>query len=130
VRLAGLRGAATAVALVAACAHHGEGRSQTVGLGSTEQVFVDVINDNYYDARIYAIYGGGARRALGTVPGNERRLALAIPWQPRALLFEVVLVVDGSVYRSEGMNVAPGDVVQLRLPPNIATSGFFTRVSP
>jgi hypothetical protein len=117
------------VALAVGCAHHREG-SQTAGPGSSERVFIDVINDNYYDARIYAIYGGTARRALGTVPGNERRVALAIPWQPRALTFEVVLVVDGSVYRSESMNVAPGDVVQLRLPPNIATSGFFKRVSP
>jgi hypothetical protein len=125
------RGAAAAVALVAAaCAHHPEARAAATEAPSPpDRVFIDVINDNYYDARIHALYDGGARHALGTVAGNERQ-SLTIPWLPRPLVFEVVLIVDGGVYRSERMNVAPGELVQLRLPPNIASSGFYRRVSP
>jgi hypothetical protein len=116
--------------LGAACAHkpHPEVTPSEV-LSTPDSVFITVINDNYYDARIHAIYDGGARHALGTIGGNERQGGLAIPWQPRPLAFEVILLVDGRVYRSEEMNVPAGDLVLLRLPPNIESSMFFRRVS-
>ena len=38
-----------------------------------DSVFVEVVNDNYYDARIHVVYDGGGRFTLGTVPGNQRQ---------------------------------------------------------
>lgn len=91
-------------------------------------VLVEVINDNYYDARVHVIYDGGLRRSLGTIGGNGRQAKVAIPWQPRALVVEVTLIIGGGVYRSDRIHVSPGDVLEVRVPANIQSSGFFRRV--
>lgn len=124
--------AAACLLLAAACAH---GRSERGAPGFTnfdapDTVYVEVINDHYYDARVHVLYDGGARYAVGTIGGNQRQDAVAIPWRPRALVVEVTMIIQGSVYRSQAVDAARGDVVEVRLPPNIETSGFFTRISP
>jgi hypothetical protein len=116
--------------LGAGCARKPDGRvAPKEAAAGADSVFIDVINDNYYDARVYAIYDGGARHPLGTIDGNQRVDRLAIPWRPRTIVFEVTLLVEGGTYRSDGMNVAAGDLVEIRLPPNIGSSVFFRRVS-
>ena len=92
-----------------------------------DSIRVDVLNENYYDARIHAIYTGGQRRSLGTIAGNGGRTRLAVPWEPRALVFEVSLVTDGATYVSYPVDVVPGQVMDVRVPANIAESGFFRR---
>jgi len=91
-------------------------------------IVVEAINDNYYDARMYVIYEGGIRRSLGTVAGNGGQAQVAIPWQPRALVVEVTLIIGGGVYRSNRIHVSPGEVLEVRVPANIESSGFFRRV--
>ncbi len=103
---------------------HVQPSKQPVG----DSVFVEVVNDNYYDVRVHAIYQGGARHSIGTFGGNTRHAALAIPWQPRALVIELALIVGSGVYRSDGVDVAAGDVVAVRIPPNLDVSAFFRRV--
>lgn len=93
-----------------------------------DSIFVEVINDNYYDARVHVIYQSGARHSVGTVAGNARQAAVAIPWQPRALVIEVALIVGTGVYQSIALDVAAGDVVEVRIPPNLDVSAFFRRV--
>ena len=91
-------------------------------------IAVEVVNDNYYDARIHVIYEGGMRRSLGTISGNGHRAKVEIPWQPRALVVEVTLIIGGGVYRSDRIHVSPGDVLDVRVPANLESSGFFRRV--
>jgi len=94
-----------------------------------DSVFVAVVNDNYYDARIHVIYAGGARYALGTIAGNRREPVRAIPWLPRSFVVEVKLVIGGGVYRSDAIDLAAGDIVEIRVPVNLAASGLFRRIS-
>jgi len=114
--------------LAAACAH---GRAtdvrQAPAAEAPDSVFVEVINDNYYDARLYAVYAGGARYPLGTVGGNLRQARVAIPWSPRPLVVELLLVIGGGRYVSDALSAQPGEVVEIRLPPNLDASGFFRR---
>lgn len=93
-----------------------------------ERVVVDAVNENYYEARVHAVYEGGQRRSLGTVAGNGGRTRMSLPWEPRPLLFEVLLVTEGSTYVSQSVNVSPGDSLNLVIPSNISESGFFRRV--
>jgi hypothetical protein len=120
----------TAIAFVlfgAACAILPGGRKgQTAG---TQSIMVDVLNENYYDARIHAVYDGGHRRSLGTIAGNGGRARIALPWEPRALVFEVFLVTAGATYVSHPVDVVADESVELRVPLKIAASGFFRRVS-
>jgi hypothetical protein len=122
---------ALALGLVAACAGRSGVRDVEPADAATEpdSVFVEVINDNYYDVRIHVLYEGGARVSLGTVGGNRRQGAVAIAWHPRALVVEVTLIIGGGVYVSDKVNVGAGDTVEVRVPVNIEASGFFRRVS-
>jgi hypothetical protein len=93
-----------------------------------DSVFVEVVNDNYYDVRMHVIYPGGARHLVGTIAGNSRQVAVAIPWEPRALVIEVALIVGAGVYQSTPLDVTAGEVVEVRIPPNLDVSVFFRRV--
>jgi hypothetical protein len=93
-----------------------------------DSITIDVINDHYYEARVYAVYAGGARHALGTVRSNHREEGIAIPWRARSLAFEVHLVVGFESYLSHEISVERGDYIQLRVPQNIRASGSFTRL--
>jgi len=94
-----------------------------------ETVTVQVINEHFYDARLYAVYSNGERHPLGTVGGNTTENAITIPWRPRSLIIEVHMIIAGGAYQSDPVDVEPGDIVQVRLPPNIESSGFFRRLS-
>lgn len=95
-----------------------------------DEVGIELINHNYYEARVYAQYEGGGRYPLGSVgPTGGTVTGLTIPWNPRPLCFEIDLVTGPGRYRSDLVLVVRGDVLQLTIPPNIATSGFFARSS-
>ena len=93
-----------------------------------EDVSVRVINDNYYSARIRAVYDGGNRYIIGTVESHRTADDFVIPWQPKMLWFEIDLIVGPGLYLSDRVHVEPGDLVELRLPPDLEQSGFFRRV--
>jgi hypothetical protein len=117
-----------ALALGAACAGRSDVQTGTPA-GAGDSVRVETTNDYFYDARVHAVYGGGSRRALGTIPGNGGHSEVAIPWEPRDLVFEIAFVIGGASYVTHPMNVTRGESIELRLPPNIDASGFFRRVS-
>lgn len=123
------KGCAAVIVVTAACIR---GRAVDVQHAATpdapDSVFVEVINDNYYDARLYVLYAGGARYPLGTVGGNLRQARVAVPWTPRSLVVELFVVVGGGHYLSDAVTPQPGEVVEVRLPPNLDASGFFRRV--
>ena len=122
----------TAVALalgVIACTRSpGTKADGAAGAARPDSILVDALNENYYEARIHAVYAGGQRRSLGTIAGNGGRTRVAMAWDARALVFEVVFVTDGSAYVSLPVDVVPGQTLDLRVPSNIAESGFFRRV--
>ncbi|MGH7449201.1 MAG: hypothetical protein ACRELT_16630 [Longimicrobiales bacterium] len=95
---------------------------------SADSIFIDALNENFYDARVHAVYTGGQRRSLGTIAGNGGRTQTALPWEPHALVFEVSFILSGAAYESHPLEVARGQQVEVRLPPNIDGSGFFRRV--
>jgi hypothetical protein len=99
------------------------------GASANESIVVHAVNENYYDARIHAVYDGGQRRSLGTIAGNGGRTRAVIMWEPHSLVFEIVLVTQGSTYISQDVDVARGDSIEIRVPSNIGESGFFRRVS-
>lgn len=119
------------VVLSGAACHRGGARAVQVQPGEApvgDSVFVEVVNDNYYDVRVHIIYQGGTRHTVGVVGGNSRLDPVAIPWQPRALVIELALIVGSGIYRSDGLDVAAGDVVAVRIPPNLDVATFFRRV--
>ena len=93
-----------------------------------DSVTVEIVNDNYYDARVYAVYVGGAKHPLGTIPSYKTESGLRIPWLPRPLVFEVHLVTGFETYLSHEIDVFSGDYVQLRLPSNFEVSDSFRRI--
>jgi len=112
-----------------ACARRRDASVQSDATGAGDSMFVAVINENYYDARVHLVYDGGAPYSLGTVGGNQRTAVRTVPWLPRPLVVEVSLIVGGGTYRSDRIDVARGDVLEIRVPPDLQTSGFFRRVS-
>jgi len=95
-----------------------------------DSVTVEIVNDNYYDARVYAVYAGGAKHPLGTIPSYKTESGMRIPWLPRPLRFEVHLVTGFETYVSLEIDVFSGDYVQLRLPANFEVSDSFRRIPP
>ena len=93
-----------------------------------DSILVFAVNENYYDARIHAVYDGGQRLSVGTVAGNGGRARVALPWEPRAVEFSVFLVTAGTTYMTPPFDLAAGDSIELRVPLNITSSGFFRRV--
>ena len=106
--------------LVAACA---SGRRTPA-----ESFVVDVLNENFYAARVHATWNGANRKPLGTVDGNGGRTRATLGWEPRQLWFEIQLVTDGSAWISLPVDVSPGDSIELRIPANLRESGFFRRM--
>lgn len=96
--------------------------------GLPDSIFVEAFNDNFYDARVHAVFGG-KRLTLGTIPGNGGHTETALAWEPRELVFEVSFVISGKAYVSLPVDVARGGHVEVRLPQNIDASGFFRRVA-
>lgn len=114
---------------VAACAWLPGARKGDRAAAQTQadSIAVDVLNENYYDARIHAVYDGGQRRPLGTIAGNGGHARVALLWEPRALVFEVLFVTVGETYVSLPVDVVPDQSIELRVPSNISESGFFRR---
>jgi hypothetical protein len=120
--------AALAIVGVACATPGGSKEGQAAARPRPDSIHVDVLNENYYAARIHAAYDGGQRRSLGTIDGNGARSKVTIVWEPRQLVFEIAFVTDGSLYTTHPVDVVPGESIELRLPQNISASGFFRRL--
>ena|SRR5688572_25020360 len=120
--------AAIAISCVACGRLSGTSGSKGGAAARPDSIRVFVLNENYYAARIHAVFDGGQRRPIGTIDGNGGRANVAVPWEPRSLVFELLLVTDGSAYLSHPVDPSPGDSIEVRVPQNISGSGFFRRV--
>ncbi|MGH7637097.1 MAG: hypothetical protein ACREOK_05550 [Gemmatimonadaceae bacterium] len=115
--------------VVVACARlPGVSKGDRAVRAQADSIVVDVLNENYYDARIHAVYDGGQRRSLGTIAGNGGHAQVALSWEPRSLVFEVLFVTVGETYVTLPVDVVPEQSIDLRVPSNIGESGFFRRL--
>lgn len=100
----------------------GASRSGAVGGEEPDQteerrVTVEVSNENFYDATIYAVYGSGQRIRLGTVSGNSVE-TFTFRWNPLNVFFYINLIGSGDAStQSEGVN--PGDLLLLRVTSDL-----------
>lgn len=90
-----------------------------------DSVTVEVVNENYYDLNLFAVYEGSARERLGLVTGNSSQ-TFRIGWEPLRLQFEIDLISVGAFF-SDAVQVSPGDDVGLRVLSNLHRSDFWRR---
>lgn len=115
---AGALGLALAAGAVG-CASLSGGESRTgwdVGSSEEQVVELQVTNQNFKDARIYAIWGG-ERRRLGMVSGNSSQ-TFRVQWRPGATLRIEVDFLAGGGFLSEGVSTWPGEAFEFIIPAN------------
>lgn len=116
----------TLVLLTPGCAGR-QDQARDADATEADSIVIVAVNENYYDARVHAVYDGGPQMTLGTIAGNGGTVQAAVPWDPRALIFEISFIISGRDYVSEPVTVTRGEHLELRLPANIDMSGFFRR---
>ena len=80
------------------------------------EITLEVRNDNFFDARIYAIRGG-LRQRLGFVNGNGKG-TFRFLWLDGDLWIEINFVAGGR-YLSQVIDVQPGDELELTILPGL-----------
>lgn len=81
-----------------------------------DSVTVTIINDNFYDANIYALYVGATRDRLGMVTGHSTE-TFRVRYQPKQLVMWMHLIGVGVTVSNE-IGVDPGDELELRIMPD------------
>ena len=99
----------------AACASSGPNPFEDAQTGaSSRTVMVEVQNQNFYDATVYAITAAGERR-LGIVAGNGRRTFTARLVGPGDVRLRVRLLGGGN-FTTHPMPASPGETLVLIIP--------------
>lgn len=88
------------------------------GLRRPAPISLDVDNQNFYDADVYALIGG-QRIRLGMVTG-EQKASFTFPWTPQNVSMEIHLI-GGGTYRTDTLAVYPDDRLQLIIMPDLHT---------
>jgi hypothetical protein len=84
------------------------------GQRQANQFVLQVENQNFADARLYARWNGDRRR-IGVVRGNQTEY-FTLDWDSRQLRVEVDFLAGGSIV-SPGILVSRGDTVVFQIPP-------------
>ncbi len=105
------------VLLVAAigCAAGSRGGDQQ--MSSQRDITLDVRNQNFYDATLYAIGPAGSRQRLGRVPGNTEE-NFTFRWSSLELRIEIELLSVGSTY-TDALPIDEGDDLELIITPDL-----------
>jgi len=74
---------------------------------------IEVRNDNFNQARIFALWNGDRRR-LGSVGGNQTEI-FTLDWRTQDLRLEVDFLAAGG-FVSDRISVNPGDQLYFRIP--------------
>jgi hypothetical protein len=88
-----------------------------VGGDRRETVRLTVTNQNFSDARVYALWNG-ERRRLGLVTGNSSQ-TFTMDWRPGATLRIEVDFVAGGSFVSEGISSWPGETWEFIIPARV-----------
>jgi hypothetical protein len=100
-----------------ACAALSSGEPRTGwDAGSSDEQIVElkITNQNFKDARIYALWDG-ERRRLGMVNGNTSQ-EFRVQWRPGATLRIEVDFVAGGGFVSSGVSTWPGEAFEFVIP--------------
>ncbi len=77
-----------------------------------------VMNQNFLDASLYAVWGNGRRFRIGDVTGNTER-EFTLRWETYDLQVQIrLLSVEGS-YLTDPMSVYEGDYLELVVDPGL-----------
>jgi hypothetical protein len=115
-RLAGTALCVLILLLQGGCALRGEGvRPDPETGGAPEPTFLEVENQNFRDARIYVIWEG-VRTRVGMVVGNTTETFRFEKQQGQLLRVEVIFIAGGG-FTTDEMQVWPGEVARLVIPP-------------
>jgi hypothetical protein len=111
--LPGLLLALCLVVLVSACV----GRQPIWGVRGedTGRILLEVYNDNFQDARVFARWNG-ERQRLGMVTGNSST-RFEMRGRSGTLRIEVDFIAGGA-FLSEPIQVGPGENLTFRIPPH------------
>ena len=115
-----------ALVVIAACATQGRvverGQPFTRDAVREGTIRVHVQNDNFMDARLYAI-GLSTRQNLGIVTG-KRQAVLEIPWDfSNPLRIEIDLLA-GPKCTTDTIEADPGDILDLRIESVLSRSAL------
>jgi hypothetical protein len=105
------------VVLMAAAACASGGSTPPSDRPVTDSITIEVVNNNFYDANIYAQYEGQNRNRLGMVFGHGTG-TFHVRWHQSDLRM-VMSLVGGGTATSNSLVVSPGDVVRLELMPDL-----------
>jgi hypothetical protein len=93
------------------------GLFKTRATNDAQQRYVlEVDNHNFYDATI-SVTDQGSRRRIGVVTGLTSK-KFEFDWPKNALAFEIDLI-GGGKYFTSSLPVSPGDVLGLRVRPDL-----------
>lgn len=112
-RRSGFQAMLVTLVAVAACAPFRRAEDTT----QPERVPVVVVNQNFYQATIFAI-SNGSRVRLGEVPGNSSGTFSAPRPVTGEMRVEIRLLAVGA-FTSWPISVARGDTVQVTVPPDL-----------
>lgn len=119
-RIARTRTALVALALAtAACATGNPMQSDgpfSAGGGERDMVTIDVLNNNFSDATLWALRSDAERIRLGSVTGKTDA-RFTIPWRFSEPMRIEIDMVAGPRCVTDNINVDPGDVLQLEIQP-------------
>jgi hypothetical protein len=111
-----LRYPGTVIALVFAITGCGLFGGGSQAAPSERELTLNVKNQNYYDATLYALYQS-RRQQIGTVSGLSER-TLSLDWGHPDIRIEIHLLSVGS-YLTEPMFIEEGDELELVIDPSL-----------
>ncbi len=114
-----LTGVLGLLVIVPGCGLLGRGGQRDMGWDDDPRVrelTLHVINDNFYDATIYAVWSG-YRKRLGVVQGQGED-TFRFRWEPMELSLEIRLLSVGST-TTYSLPVDEGDILELRVQPDL-----------
>ena len=103
-------------ALVAGCAHNPA--RDPFGGGASRPIRIDILNRNFNDASVWAVYVGDRIR-LGTVVGKgEARFQL--PWNGAESVYMEIDLVGGDRCVTDPLTVDEGDILYLEIDVDLS----------
>lgn len=80
------------------------------------EIRIEIQNLNFSDATVWAVVQSGRRIRLGTVRGKSDSI-FTLPWEFSLPLSMDIDMLAGPRCRTEGLQVDPGDFIQLQIQP-------------
>ena len=116
-------GALVLVPLAWACASSSATVNPFEAAAGGGQIHVKVVNENFYDATIWAVVNGARQHRLGVVTGKQNA-DFKMTWTvPQPLQFEIDLRTGNKSCVTDQMVVDPGDELELQIRPDLGQMG-------